>query len=166
MASPGDNLLSIVTADWVNRVNAAVFARNLTASGRATVAPGRNGSQINVADPRSPVSTIQGILVGGTPPPVTDGTVIVDPFAWAGYSIQAGAFVLFAGTCTLDWFVGATAITWLGGIPVTTAGVLVQIPNPSPDTTNCLAIGNQLSVAISASSSDAAGLCFSLNTPF
>lgn len=167
MASPGDKFREVWTADFYNRVNGMLVAfQKISGTNGVQVSSGKTGIQISLSSVSRPVSTLQGVLAGGTPSGVTDGAVILDLAAFDPYAIQAGAFVLFSGTCTVSVLVGTTPISWLNNIAVSTTLSNTPISVPAPDLTNVVARGAQLSIVISGSSGDAAGLNFSLNAPF
>lgn len=167
MASPGESLRDTWTASYKNRLDALLTAfGRMTGSGNVQVSPGKNGLNIVVPPSRNAVSTLQGILAGGDPPAVDDGTVILDLYAFNAYSLQAGIFVLSAGTATVTVFVDSSPVSWLTNIAVSTSLANISIPNPVTDLTHIVAVGSQLSVQISSASIDAAGLSFSFNVPF
>ena len=167
MPSPGDSLRSVWTAQFANDLLALLGRGNkITGAGRLTVSPGRGGTQLVVPDPPTPVSTLQGILTGGDAPGCTDGTVVLDLFAWNAYSIQGGAFITSAGSTTISVQVNGVPISWLDAIAVDVTGPVIKIPVPPPDLTHVVPPGAQLSIVISGSSGDCAGLAFSLNVPF
>jgi hypothetical protein len=168
MASPGDNLRKVWTADFYNRLVQLLSANgpSITVSGRGFASNGRKGSSIVIKDPQQPLSTIQGILTGGAAPAVTDGTVIVDPRSWGGYSVQAAYFRCTTGSTNVTVLVGGTPVSWLNAIAVTGVGQTIFIPNPVPDVTHVIAAGQSLSIQLAGSSSDCTGFTFSLNCPF
>lgn len=168
MASPGDNLRKVWTADFYNRLCQLLSTNGpgITVSGRGVAANGRRGTSIVITDRPNPLSTIQGLLSGGSAISVSDGTVIVDPYAWGGYSVQAAYFKTTAGSTNITVLVNATPVSWLTSIPVNSSGKLVTIPNPVTDLTHVIYPADSLSIQISGSSSDCAGLQFSLNCPF
>lgn len=166
MAQAGDKFRSVWTAQFYNQLVAFMAGGKLTAAGRASVTPGRSGTSLVVTDPRSPVSTLQGILTGGDVPAVSDGTTIIDLFAFNAYSIQAAAFILSAGTTTLSVQINGVPVSWLDSIPVSDTMASIAIPVPPPDLTHVVPPGAQLTIVLSGSSGDAAGLSFSLNVPF
>lgn len=166
MANPGDSFRSTWTAAFYNRLQAALKQLDqITGTGGAVVSKGKSGIQISVKPQRSPVSTLQGILAGGSAPSVSDGTTIIDLSAFNAYSITAGAFVLGAGTTNLTVAVNGTPVSWLNNLAITTTLLLKNIPTPPPDLTHVLDPGDQLTIVLSGSSG-ASGLSFSLNTPF
>lgn len=167
MASSGDRLRSLWTAAFYNKLQ-ALLKQSVKASGAGpvTVTQTKDGIQVVLPRGRRAVSTLQGLLVGGSDPGVTDGTTIIDPCAWDAYSIQAAYFVLSAGTTTLTVMVNSTAVSWLDSLAISGTPAKLFIANPVPDLTHVLAPGDQLSIVLSGSSSDAAGLMFSLNCPF
>jgi len=168
MASPGDKLRNVWTADFYNRLQALLSANgnNLTAAGRAYASNSKRGSQIVIPDVKVPLSTIQGILAGGTVPSVTDGTEILDPYAWAGYSIQAAYFRCVTGSTNATVLVGGTPVSWLNAIPVTGVGNPIVIASPAPDQTHVIPMGQSLSIQLAGSSADCTGFTFSLYCPF
>lgn len=165
MASPGDSIRSVITAAWVNRVNAMLQGNKLTGVGPVVVSPGKNGAQIVMPRAKVPVSTLQGVLTGGSAPTVSDGETIIDLYAFNAYSIQGAAFVLAAGTATVSVEIDGTPISWLDSIAVTTSILYIPIANPAPDLTNLVGVGSELSIVIAGASS-ATGLSFSLNVPY
>jgi hypothetical protein len=165
MPSPGDSLRATWTSAFYQKLVNFMAAGNITASGRAAVARGKNGTQISIPDPRNPVSTLQGILAGGTAPDVTDGATVIDLYAFNAYSIQAAAFILAAGTTTLTVAINGVPVSWLDSLPITTTGSVIAIPSPPPDDTHIVSPGDQLTIVL-ASSAGASGLAFSLNCPF
>lgn len=168
MASPGDKLRSVWTADFYNRL-AALLSSNgnsLTAAGRAYASNGRRGSQIFVPDTKVPLSTIQGLLAGGAAQAVTDGTEIIDPYAWGAYTIQGAYFKTAAGTTNVTVIVNGTPVSWISAIAVNSAGILVPIPSPVTDLTHIINPEDFLSIQLSGSSADCTGFQFTLNTPF
>lgn len=168
MPAPGDKLRSVWTADFANRLMALLTAngQQVTVAGRGYASNSRRGSQIVIPAQQSPVSTIQGQLAGGTPISVSDGTEIIDPYAWGAYSIQGAYFKTSAGTTVATVFVNGTPVSWLTAIAVGGGGVLTPIPNPVLDLTHVLAVGDILSIQLASSSGDCAGFQFSLNCPF
>lgn len=167
MANPGDSLRSVWTAAFYNQLAQLIKAQaRVTGANGAQVSGGKNGLQIVLPPNVNQLSTLQGVLTGGDAPPVTDGTVVIDLYAWAGYTIQAAAFILATGTTTISVQVNGTAVSWLDALAITTAGLVTPIPSPPPDLTHIIKQGDQLTIVISSSSSDATGLAFSLYTPF
>lgn len=167
MASAGEDFRKYYTADFYNRLIGLLGrSQRSTGSGRVVVSNTRDGSQIVVPKDRSAVSTIQGVLTGGSTPAVADGTEILDPYAFAAYSIQAAYFVLSAGTTTLSVQINGTPVTWLDSLAISTVPTVIFIANPVPDLTHVMTVGSQLSIVLSGSSGTSAGLSFSLNTPF
>jgi len=167
MASPGDPLRSVWTAQFYNELRSFMGRGNIiTGSGGLNVANTKNGLQISAPAGRNAVSTLQGTIVGGAAPACTDGTTYLDNYAWAAYSIQGGAFITAAGSTVISVQVNGVPVTWLDGITVDATGVVIPIAVPPPDTTNVIKVGDQLSVVTSSSTSDCAGLLFNLNCPF
>lgn len=167
MAHPGDSLRSVWTAAFYNQLVQLIKAQTrMTGSNGAQVSGGKDGIQITIPPNNNQLSTLQGVLTGGDAPPVTDGTVVIDLYAWSGYTIQAAAFILAAGTCTVSVQVNGVAVSWLDALAITTGGLVSPIPSPPPDLTHIVRQGDQLTIVISAASSDATGLAFSLYTPF
>lgn len=168
MAAPGDNFRKVWTADFYNRLRQLLEQQGtmITVSGRGGASTGKRGSQIVIPKQQNPLSTIQGVLSGGSAPSVTDGTVVIDPYAWLGYSIQAAYFVCAAGTTNATVLVGGTPVSWLNSLPITASGHAVFIANPPPDLTHLIPTGESLSIQLSGSSSNCTGFQFSLNCPF
>lgn len=167
MASPGEDFRKYWTADFYNRLQAMLGrSQRSTGTGRVTVSNTPDGSQIVVPSGRQAVSTIQGVIAGGAAPSVSDGTEILDPCAFAAYSVQAAYFILAAGTATLSVQIDGTPISWLDSLAISSVATKIFIPNPAPDLTNVVGVGSQLSIVLTGSSGTAAGLSFSLNTPF
>lgn len=167
MASTGDSFRSLWTADLYNKIQALLGkTTRATGAGPVSVTNTRDGTQIVVGRQRFPVSTIQGLLTGGAAPSVSDGTIVIDPYAWNAYSIQGAYFVLLTGSTTLTVQVDGTPVSWLTNIAVTGAGMPISIPSPVTDLTHVINPGAKLSIILSGSSSDATALSFSLNCPF
>lgn len=168
MASPGEPLRNYWTADFYNRLNALLGnggSAPITTSGPLSAAGGKKGTQIVAPPNRSPLSTIQGYVVGGTAPAVSDGTEVIDAYAWGAYSIQAAYFVLSAGTTTVTVKINGTAVSWLNGISVSTTPTVIKIAVPVPNLSHVVPVGGQLTI-VTSSSSGASGLAFSFNVPF
>lgn len=166
MASPGDRFKDVWTSAFANQLQALLDKTfRITGSGLAIVTPGKNGMQVNVPPQTAPLSTLQGILAGGSPPAVSDGTDIIDPYAWGAYSIRGAAFGLTAGTTNVTVLVNGVPISWLTAIPVTTVVTPVLLPDGPPDLTQNVPFGGQLSIQLSGSAG-ASGFLFSLYAPF
>ena len=167
MASPGEKLREVWTADFANQLRALLArSQRVVGAGPVTVSNTKNGSQIVLPRGRQAVSTIQGQLAGGTAPSLSDGTEILDPYAFASYSIQAAYFILSAGTTTLTVNINGTPVSWLSALSISTVATIIQIPSPVPDLTHVIPVEGELTFVFSGSSSDAAGFSFSLNCPF
>jgi|HubBroStandDraft_3_1064219.scaffolds.fasta_scaffold01327_5 hypothetical protein len=168
MISPGDPLRKVYTADLANKLHDLLANKQqpLSTPGRAFVTPGRRGIQLSIPPPRLPLSTIQGVLSGGSAPSVSDGTEVIDPYAWLAYSIQGAYFVTAAGTTNATVLIEGTPISWLTSIPVDAAGSPIVVANPPPDLTHVLNQGDELSIQLAGSSSDCAGFGFSLWVPY
>lgn len=167
MASPGDKLQNVFTSSFYNQVMAFMGRGSvITGSGGVNVANTKNGLQISAPPARGAISTLQGTIVGGAAPACTDGTTVLDIFAWNPYSVQGGAFITAAGTTVISVQVNAVAISWLDAITVDSTGVVIPIPDPLPDLTHVIPVGAQLTIVTSSSSGDCTGLQFNLNVPF
>lgn len=167
MASPGDSFRNVWTSSFYNQLQALVGRGNkITGSGGLNVSSDKSGTQIAAGIPRSAVSTLQGILVGGDAPACTDGTTVLDVYAWNAYSVQGGAFITTAGTAVISVQVNGVPISWLDGLTVDNTGLVVPIPNPITDLTQVVPVGAQLTIVTSSCSGDCAGLGFTLNVPF
>jgi hypothetical protein len=167
MANPGESLRKVWTAKFYNELREFMESRSkIIGSGGLTAAVGPKGIQLQVPPPRAVLSTIQGVLVGGSSSGVTDGTDVIDPYAWSSYSIQGAMFVLQAGSTAATVLINGTPVSWLTSISVTTSNSVISIPSPAPDLTHIVPVGGQLSVQLVGSSGTAAGFLFSLNCPF
>lgn len=167
MAAPGQPLREVWTADFYNQLRALLRAvSRASGSGPLQVTGGKGGLQFSLARQRNPLSTLQGEISGGSQGAVTDGTTILDLYAWGGYSIQAAAFILSAGTTNLTVTVNGTPVSWLNNLAITTTMTVINIAVPAPDLTNVISPGDELAIVVSGSSGAAAGLNFSLNCPF
>lgn len=167
MPSPGDSFRGTWTAQFANEIRAMLGRGNrITGSGGINISSDKSGTQLAMPPPRLVISTLQGTVIGGAFPPCTDGTTILDMYAWNAYSIQGGAFITSAGTTVISVQVNSTPVSWLTGLTIDSSGIVVPIPNPVTDQTHVIPVGAQLTIVTSSSSGDCAGLQFNLNCPF
>lgn len=167
-ANAGDDFRKTWTAEFYNKIQAFMaggFADKITTAGPMTISKSGKGVQLVIASPNGQLSTLQGYLVGGDAPSVSDGTETIDPRAWLGYTIQAAYFKLTAGTCIVTVLINGVAVSWLNGIAVSSAGTTLSAPIPQVNTTHVVPTTGIVTIQIS-SSAGASGLVFSLNTPF
>lgn len=167
MVSPGDKFREVWTSAFYNQLQSLLGRGNkVTGSGGIQVAAGKDGIQIAAPPQVRAISTLQGTIIGGDAPACTDGTTVLDMFAWNAYSIQGGAFITAAGTTTVSVQVNGVAVTWLDGLVIDSTGLVVPLPNPILDRSNVVPPGAQLTIVTSSSSGDCAGLQFTLNVPY